>query len=246
MLLASARSGAAARSTVQPIAAACCCGDRDDLPAVTPLSRRSGMSRLVMLSDATGVRAYAGVIPARMLAQMHQSGYGACKDAAERANTAETRHPAALWRITTASRLVPKDCEQRRPRREAGRPLSGHRPGAPAVGTGRSPGWDACWTARAGGSPDPRGYRREGCPAERKEGGRGARKICVPTLSVTGQAAFSDRARRRLARKKGVTLGSGDPANAGGVGVQLSSLRSAPVRLARQRVPAGHGGNRAK
>jgi hypothetical protein len=76
-----------------------------------------------MLSDATGVRAYAGVMPARMLAQMHQSGYGACKDAAGRANIAETRHLPSLWRITSAPRLVAKDCEQRYPRR------------------GTSPGW---------------------------------------------------------------------------------------------------------
>src|ERR1700727_630157 len=39
-------------------------GDADDLSAATPLSRPSGMSRLVMLSDATGVRVNAGVMPA--------------------------------------------------------------------------------------------------------------------------------------------------------------------------------------
>jgi hypothetical protein len=75
------------------------------------------MSRLVMLSDATGVRGYAGVLPARMLAQMHQSGYGACKDVVERANIAETRHLAALWRITSTLGLVAKDDEQCRERR---------------------------------------------------------------------------------------------------------------------------------
>jgi hypothetical protein len=69
------------------------------------------MSRLVMLSDATGVRAYARVMPDRIPAQQHQSGYGACKDARERANTVQTRHLDALWRITTTGLLVPKEDE---------------------------------------------------------------------------------------------------------------------------------------
>ena len=74
------------------------------------------MSRLVMLSDATGVRAYARVMPDRIPAQQHQSGYGACKDARERANTVQTRHLDALWRITTTEPLVAKEGEQRRQR----------------------------------------------------------------------------------------------------------------------------------
>lgn len=87
-----------------------------DLPVQTPLSGRSGMSRLVMLSDATGVRAYARVMPDRIPAQQHQSGYGACKDARERANTVQTRHLDALWRITTAGLLVAKEYELHRQR----------------------------------------------------------------------------------------------------------------------------------
>ena len=74
------------------------------------------MSRLVMLSDATGVRAYARVMPDRIPAQQHQSGYGACKDARERANTVQTRHLDALWRITTAGLLVAKEYELHRQR----------------------------------------------------------------------------------------------------------------------------------
>jgi len=43
-----------------------------------------------------------------------------------------------------------------------------------------------------------------------------------------GPYSVGGAARRRLARK-GATPGSGDPAGAGGVGVQLCSLMSAPV-----------------
>jgi hypothetical protein len=64
------------------------------------------MSRLVMLSDATGLRAYDGVVPAVRLASQHRSDYTACKDAAGRANTVETRHLTALRRIITASLLA--------------------------------------------------------------------------------------------------------------------------------------------
>jgi hypothetical protein len=145
-----------------------------------------------MLSDATGVRAYAGVMPARTLAQMHQSGYGACKDAAERANIAETRHLAALWRITTASRLVAKDCEQRRLRLglddifqviPAGRTCGRHRARA------RSAMRDELH--EPGGPRASRRQRRDGCPAERKEGGAAesagsARRRCRRSAAFLG------------------------------------------------------------
>jgi hypothetical protein len=165
-----------------------CCGDRDDLPAVTPLSRRSGMSRLVMLSDATGVRAYAGVMPTRMLAQKHQSGYGACKDAAERANTAQTRHLTALWRITTASRLVAKDCGQRRLRLSWTTSVRSSRPGVLGVATGRGSG-ARCVTngtgrGLAGSAPTSPGWRPGGAEGG---GSRGVSRICAPMLSMVGQ-----------------------------------------------------------
>jgi len=67
------------------------------------------MSRLVMLSDATGVRAYDGLAPGVVLAGRQRGDYTACKDAAERANTVQTRHLTALRRIITASPLVPYD-----------------------------------------------------------------------------------------------------------------------------------------
>src|SRR5580698_837368 len=82
------------------------------------------MSRLVMLSDATGVRGYAVVIPVRMVAQTHLGGYGACKDGPEWANTVQTRHLRALWRITTATPLVAKEDGLRRLRLGDGRHCS--------------------------------------------------------------------------------------------------------------------------
>ena len=65
------------------------------------------MSRLVMLSDETGLRAYAGVAPAALQAVSHRIDYSACKNAAARANTVETRHLIALWRINSALPPVP-------------------------------------------------------------------------------------------------------------------------------------------
>lgn len=69
------------------------------------------MSRLVMLSDETGLRAYAGVAPAPEQAVSHRIDYSACKDTAERANTVETRHLIALWRIISAPLSVPVGSE---------------------------------------------------------------------------------------------------------------------------------------
>jgi hypothetical protein len=73
------------------------------------------MSRLVMLSDETGLRAYAGVAPthapAPRLARLHRIDYSACKDPAGRANTVETRHLLALRRISAALSLVPAESQ---------------------------------------------------------------------------------------------------------------------------------------
>jgi hypothetical protein len=65
------------------------------------------MSRLVMLSDETGLRAYAGVAPGPLQAVSHRIDYRACKDVAGRANTVETRHLIALGRINSALPSVP-------------------------------------------------------------------------------------------------------------------------------------------
>jgi len=65
------------------------------------------MSRLVMLSDETGLRAYAGVAPGHRMTASHRIDYSACKDAVGRANIAETRHLTALWRIIAALPVVP-------------------------------------------------------------------------------------------------------------------------------------------
>src|SRR5690242_2354254 len=84
---------------------------RTDLIASRPLSGPSGMSRLVMLSDETGLRVYAGVAPTRQtvphLARLHRIDYSACKDPVRRANTVETRHLRALRRISAALSVVP-------------------------------------------------------------------------------------------------------------------------------------------
>jgi hypothetical protein len=59
-----------------------------------------------MLSDATGLRAYDGVVLAVRPGLERRSDYAACKDAAEWANTLETRQLTALQRIITAVPLV--------------------------------------------------------------------------------------------------------------------------------------------
>jgi hypothetical protein len=53
--------------------------------------------------------------------------------------------------------------------------------------------------------------------------------ICAPTGCWSVRAVFLGRGARRRLVRKGVTPGSGAPAGAGGVGVPMSSLMSAPV-----------------
>jgi hypothetical protein len=165
-------------------------GGVSDLPLLTPLSGRSGMSRLVMLSDATGVRAYAGVMPTRIPAQQHQSGYGACKDARERANTVQTRHLDALWRITATSRLVAKEYELRRQRLGA----DGTSSVFPSWRT-RCRGWS--WPAARNDPHDPGTRRAARTSPGRLPGGaegrgepRSQRRACMPTARSAWTVPF--------------------------------------------------------
>ena len=203
-----------------------------------------------MLSDATGLRAYDGVVPAARTPSEHRSDYRACKDAVRRANTVETRQLTALRRIITAPSPAVAHRERHRLHR------GGRRPQHRLVSPTHTQSWldpdrrDSNRTAWSGGSP-----ARQMSPGKQPgvAEGRDSREVRKGTCTRT--VPFASLAPLSVGSSAGPRISEvsrpGSPER-GKAPERMESELTSPTSSILKDLPArthevaGHGGNLAK